>query len=85
MSTYDDLKPEVRLIGIGKDNNGNQTVAVFENTEKAAITLREMLLSITGWTISLQAMIDTLNDSNKIPSSNKKIVLDDILDIKIIK
>ena len=70
---------EARVIRMTKN-----AVAVFENTEKAAVSLRGLLLDLVGWTISLEAMVETLNDSNKIPECNKKIVLNDILDIEII-
>ena len=70
-----------RVIRITKDG-----WSVFENTEKAAKFLIKMFREFTGhrYTVSLEAMIDTLNDSEKISENNKKYVLNDVLDVEVI-
>ena len=59
-------------------------IAVFENTRKAAEFLRNMVQEFEGWTVTLDSMIRTLNNDERISESNKKYILSNILDIKII-
>ena len=59
-------------------------VAVFENTEKAAVLLRKMVQEFMGWTVTLESMIGILNNDKRLSEDKKKYILSDVLDIDII-
>ena len=71
---------KVRIIRLTSDG-----IVVFKNTTKAAEFLRNMILELEGWTVTMESMIGILNDDKGLSESKKMHMLNNVMNIEIIR